>query len=140
MAWELIGTIKGPQGDKGEQGDPAEVVIDAALDDASTNPVQNKVIHDKFETMTSDFADMLGTKADKAALNTKLDAPSGGSTGQVLQKTESGTQWTNMQTYSNATTSSAGLMSAADKTKLDSIASNITFASDNDFKAYMGIS
>lgn len=119
---------------------PDPVTIDSALNDTSTNPVQNKVIHDKFETMTSDFADMLGTKADKDALNTKLDAPSGGSTGQVLQKTESGTQWANMQTYSNATTSSAGLMSAADKTKLDGIASNITFASDADFKAYMGIS
>lgn len=119
---------------------PDPVTVDSALSDTSENPVQNKVIHDKFETMTSDFADMLGTKADKDALSTKLDAPSGGSTGQVLQKTESGTQWTNMQTYSNATTSSAGLMSAADKTKLDGIASNITFASDADFKAYMGIS
>lgn len=119
---------------------PDPVTIDSALNDTSTNPVQNKVIHDKFETMTSDFADMLGTKADKDALSTKLDAPSGGSTGQVLQKTESGTQWANMQTYSNATTSSAGLMSAADKTKLDGIASNIKFASDADFKAYMGIS
>lgn len=119
---------------------PDPVTVDSALSDTSENPVQNKVIHDKFETMTSDFADMLGTKADKDALSTKLDAPSGGSTGQVLQKTESGTQWANMQTYSNATTSSAGLMSAADKTKLDGIASNITFASDADFKAYMGIS
>lgn len=119
---------------------PDSVTVDSALSDTSENPVQNKVIHDKFETMTSDFADMLGTKADKDALSTKLDAPSGGSTGQVLQKTESGTQWANMQTYSNATTSSAGLMSAADKTKLDGIASNITFASDADFKAYMGIS
>lgn len=115
---------------------PDPVTVDSALSDTSTNPVQNKVIHDKFETMTSDFADMLGTKADKDALSTKLDAPSGGSTGQVLQKTESGTQWANMQTYSNATTSSAGLMSAADKTKLD----GITFASDEDFKTYMGIS
>lgn len=119
---------------------PDPVTVDSALSDTSENPVQNKVIYDKFETMTSDFADMLGTKADKDALSTKLDAPSGGSTGQVLQKTESGTQWANMQTYSEATTSSAGLMSAADKTKLDGIAANIKFASDDDFKAYMGIS
>lgn len=115
---------------------PDPVTVDSVLNDTSTNPVQNKVIYDKFETMTSDFADMLGIKADKDALSTKLDAPSGGSTGQVLQKTESGTQWANMQTYSNATTSSAGLMSSADKTKLD----GITFASDEDFKTYMGIS
>ena len=50
--------------------------------------------------------------------------PSGGSTGQVLKWSANGTAvWgtDNNTTYTNATTSKAGLMSAADKTKLDSL-------------------
>ena len=50
--------------------------------------------------------------------------PSGGSTGQVLKWSADGTAvWgtDNNTTYSNATTSKAGLMSATDKTKLDSL-------------------
>ena len=50
--------------------------------------------------------------------------PSGGSTGQVLKWSADGTAvWgtDNNTTYTNATTSKAGLMSAADKTKLDSL-------------------
>ena len=50
--------------------------------------------------------------------------PSGGQTGQVLKWSADGTaQWgtDNNTTYTNATTSKAGLMSASDKTKLDSL-------------------
>ena len=50
--------------------------------------------------------------------------PSGGSTGQVLKWSADGTAvWgtDNDTTYINATTSKAGLMSATDKTKLDSL-------------------
>lgn len=50
--------------------------------------------------------------------------PSGGSSGQILRWSADGTAaWgaDNNTTYSEATTSAAGLMSAADKTKLDSI-------------------
>lgn len=50
--------------------------------------------------------------------------PSGGSSGQILRWSADGTAvWgtDNNTTYSNATQSAAGLMSAADKTKLDSI-------------------
>lgn len=53
--------------------------------------------------------------------------PSGGSSGQVLRWSADGTAvWgdDNNTTYSDATQSTAGLMSATDKTKLDSIASN----------------
>ena len=51
--------------------------------------------------------------------------PSGGSSGQILRWSADGTAvWgaDNNTTYSAATTSAAGLMSAADKTKLDGIA------------------
>lgn len=50
--------------------------------------------------------------------------PSGGSSGQILRWSSDGTAaWgdDNDTTYSNATTSTAGLMSAEDKTKLDEI-------------------
>ena len=50
--------------------------------------------------------------------------PSGGSTGQVLKWSADGTAvWgtDNNTTYTNATTSKAGLMSATDKSKLDSL-------------------
>ena len=49
--------------------------------------------------------------------------PEGGTIGQVLKKTESGTEWANDNntTYENASQSSAGLMSSADKIKLDNL-------------------
>ena len=46
--------------------------------------------------------------------------PSGGSSGQILKWSANGTAiWETEKTYSNATTSSSGLMSASDKTDLD---------------------
>lgn len=50
--------------------------------------------------------------------------PSGGTTGQVLKKTADGAAWQEDKdtTYNNATTTTAGLMSATDKAKLDGIA------------------
>lgn len=46
--------------------------------------------------------------------------PSGGSSGQILKWSADGTAiWGTEKTYSNATTSSSGLMSASDKTNLD---------------------
>lgn len=49
MAWELVGNIKGPQGEKGDAGDDATVVVDAALSGESENPVQNKVIKEALD-------------------------------------------------------------------------------------------
>lgn len=54
--------------------------------------------------------------------------PSGGSSGQILRWSSSGTAvWgdDNNTTYSNATTSKAGLMSAADKTNLDNVVAQL---------------
>lgn len=48
--------------------------------------------------------------------------PSGGSSGQILKWSEDGTAvWGAEKSYSEATTGAAGLMSAADKTKLDGL-------------------
>lgn len=55
--------------------------------------------------------------------------PSGGSSGQILRWSADGTAvWgaDNNTTYSAATTSAAGLMSAADKSKLDGVAAGAT--------------
>ena len=55
--------------------------------------------------------------------------PSGGSSGQILRWSADGTAvWgaDNNTTYSNATTSTDGLMSSSDKTKLDGIAAGAT--------------
>ena len=52
-----------------------------------------------------------------------FELPSGGSNGQVLKKSGSTVIWQddNNTTYENATQSTAGLMSSADKTKLDNL-------------------
>ena len=55
--------------------------------------------------------------------------PSGGSSGQILRWSADGTAvWgnDNNTTYSNATASAAGLMSATDKKKLDGITAVVT--------------
>ena len=50
--------------------------------------------------------------------------PSGGAVGQILKNTGDGTvRWEDPTSYSNATTTTAGLMSPEDKTKLNGIAS-----------------
>ena len=70
--------------------------------------------------------------------------PSGGSSGQILRWSADGTAaWgaDNNTTYSNATTSVAGLMSASDKSKLDGIASganNYTYTLPNATSSTLG--
>lgn len=51
------------------------------------------------------------------------ELPSGGIEGQVLKKTANGVEWATDKdsTYNNATTSTAGLMSATDKQKVDKL-------------------
>lgn len=56
--------------------------------------------------------------------------PAGGASGQILRWSADGTAaWgaDNNTTYSNATTTVAGLMSAADKTKLNSLSTNTSY-------------
>lgn len=82
---------------------------------------------------TEDFTTELKNKLDGVAENANnyvhpSDAgnkhiPAGGSSGQILKWSEAGTAvWGAEKSYSEATTGAAGLMSAADKTKLDGIA------------------
>ena len=41
--WAFIACIKGPQGAKGDKGDPT--TVDAVLSNDSTNPIQNKAVN-----------------------------------------------------------------------------------------------
>lgn len=83
-------------------------------------------MQENITNMQGDITDIQGDIQDIQSEINNLDPfPSGGSTGQVLKKTDTGMAWQNDNdtTYSPATTSAAGLMSAADKAKLDGIAS-----------------
>ena len=59
-----------------------------------------------------------------AAIEIPDPLPAGGTDGQVLTKTADGEAWEDIPDYENATTEYDGLMSAADKTKLDGIENN----------------
>lgn len=57
----------GTDGEDGADGSDATVVVDAALDDTSTNPIQNKVVKKKFDELTNkidDIPDYVITEAD----------------------------------------------------------------------------
>lgn len=56
-----------------------------------------------------------------AAIEIPDQLPTGGTDGQVLTKTADGEAWEDIPDYENATTEYDGLMSAADKAKLDGI-------------------
>lgn len=45
--WAFIACIKGPQGAKGDKGDPT--TVDAVLSKDSVNPIQNKAVATKFQ-------------------------------------------------------------------------------------------
>ncbi len=83
------------------------MTVDDALSTSSTNPVQNKVI-----------TNTLNGKQATLVSGTNIKTVNGTS---ILG---SGNIVTPDTTYSNATTSAAGLMSASDKSKLDGVAAN----------------
>lgn len=68
-----------------------------------------------------------------------VGVPSGGTTGQVLTKTASGSEWQDAQTIDTPVPISQG-GTGADNAADARANLGITFASDEDFKAYMGIS
>lgn len=73
----------------------------------------------------ADGTKLVTDKAVKDAIAAIPDPlPSGGTDGQVLTKTADGEAWEDIPDYENATTEYDGLMSAADKKKLDGIENN----------------
>lgn len=122
-----------------------KVTVDSGLSSTSTNPVQNKVINSALAGKASTAAATqsaagLMSAADKKKLDGVAEGanaythptssgnkhiPAGGSSGQILRWSADGTAvWgaDNNTTYNAATQSAQGLMSAADKKKLDGIA------------------
>ena len=74
--------------------------------------------------VSADGTKLATDKAVKDAINAieiPDPLPAGGTDGQVLTKTADGEAWEDIPDYENATTEYDGLMSAADKTKLDGI-------------------
>jgi len=129
-----------------------ETTVDTALSSTSTNPVQNKVVNSalagKQATLTAgDNITISGTTISaKDTVYTLPAATSSALGGVKVGYTASGKNypvkldssnnayvnvpWTdNNTTYSAATQSAAGLMSASDKKKLDGVASGATAVS-----------
>ena len=88
-------------------GKQAAMTIDTALSTTSANPVQNKVIT---------------AEVNKKANSSDLTSHTGNTTVHITSAER--TAWNAKASTAAATTSAAGLMSAADKTKLDGIAQN----------------
>lgn len=94
--------------------------------DGVTSAIQTQLNSKASTAVASASSNGLMSSADKTKLDGLILVPTGGTTGQVLKKTDDGVAWQadNNTTYSVATTSDNGLMSSSDKTKLDSIAAN----------------
>ena len=72
--WAFIACIKGPQGAKGDKGDPT--TVDAVLSKDSTNPIQNKAVATKFQDVQDSLGQIFQTEG-KGVLNDLNDAPFG---------------------------------------------------------------
>lgn len=119
----------GPQGAKGDKGDPLTF---ADLTDEQKKDIANKVVIDDIAAAyvkKDELTQSLSNKADKSDLNKKVDVVSGKGlstndyTNSAKAKVDAipeSPKYTDT-TYSNATASSAGLMSAADKVKLNGL-------------------
>lgn len=82
---------------------PEQITVDSEISSTSTNPVQNKIVYEVLSAVRENLLTQinnLSAIAKSGSYNDLTDKPS------------------------NATTSSAGLMSAADKSKLDGISSD----------------
>lgn len=82
---------------------PEQITVDSEISSTSTNPVQNKIVYEVLGAVRENLLNRinhLSAVARSGSYNDLTDKPS------------------------NATTSSAGLMSAADKSKLDGISSD----------------
>jgi hypothetical protein len=131
-----------------------KVTVDSALSSTSTNPVQNKVINSALAgkadasaipTKTSQLTNDSGFKTTDN--NTTYTLTQDSTDGHKITLTPStGTATTitipdNNTTYSAATQSASGLMSAADKKKLDGIATganNYTYTLPNATSSTLG--
>ena len=111
---------------EGVEGIPS-ITIDSELSDTSTNPVQNKVIKaaiDAVDTKAGNKQDKIGVsgllKGDGTTISQAVAGtdymipPTGGITGQILKKTETGTEWADSDVFiaTYGTTTSAEIEAA----------------------------
>lgn len=145
---------------KGGGGGGGSVTVDDALSTASTNPVQNKVLTARINSLDSDVGTLRTSvqgKADTQTVSALADAVQGldgdvqglqtavqskadtatvtalsGTVGSLqtskADKSYVDTQLAGKASTATATASSAGLMSAQDKSKLDAVYSDYTSA------------
>ena len=110
-----------------EHGGGGSVTVDSELSTTSTNPVQNKVITARINSLDSDVGTLrtsVQSKADIQTVSALADAVNGlDSDMQGLQ-----TAMQSKASTATATTSSDGLMSAQDKSKLDTVYADYTSA------------
>lgn len=122
----------GPRGLQGVKGDKGNPLTFDNLTEEQKRDIANKVVIDDIAAAyvkKDDLNQSLSTKADKSDLDKKVDVVSGKSlstndyTNSAKAKVDAipaNPKYTDT-TYSNATASSAGLMSAADKVKLNGL-------------------
>lgn len=132
--WEKIGEWK------------AYITVDDKMSDSSTNPVQNKVVNAEINKVQNNLEDKLGDKVDKdgdkvlstndyttaeknklagiaeGANKTVVDSSLSASSTNPVQNKVINTALAGKASTAVATTSANGLLSAADKKKLDGIA------------------
>ena len=113
----------------------ASVTVDSELSTTSTNPVQNKVITARINGLDSDVGTLrtsVQSKADTQTVSALADAVNGldddvqGLQTSKADKSYVDTQLATKASTATATTSSDGLMSSSDKSKLDAVGSIVT--------------
>ena len=113
------------------------VTVDSELSTTSRNPVQNKVITARINSLDSDVGTLRTSvqgKADTQTVSALADAVNGlDSDVQGLQTTKADKSYVDTQlatkaSTATATASSDGLMSSADKSKLDAVYADYTSA------------
>lgn len=82
------------------QGGGGEVnVIEVVKRNGTALPISNKAVDVSVPTKTSDLTNDSGFLTQHQDISGKLDAPSGGSVGNILSKTANGTEWKSLTEY-----------------------------------------
>jgi len=105
------------------------VGIDSTLDNNSVNAIQNKAVNSALNTKVSLSGDetISGTKTFSNTINGNITGDAGTVAGHIVSKDVPVNAAFTDTTYDPATQSTAGLMSASDKVKLDAVGSVFNF-------------
>lgn len=105
------------------------VGIDSTLNSSSVNAIQNKVVNNALNTKVSLTGDetIAGFKTFSSPINGSVTGDAGTVAGHIVSKDVPVNAVFTDTTYDPATQSTAGLMSASDKVKLDAVGSIFSF-------------